>query len=117
MTAPKTPDTTSTTDNKGETPTGGGLTAGAIRGFIREEIVNLLPGKSTKDTPATPGTSDQPADIKAEVAAALKQLKSKEDRDAKDARVDKMLADYEKPAPEVAPKETRRVHKIMGWGE
>lgn len=96
------------------------LTAGALRKFIREEIVNLLPGKSTQDTgtPAAPGTA-QPGDIKSEVAEALRQLKSKEDRQARDTEVDKLLAERKANAakPEVPPVEQRRVHKLMGWGE
>lgn len=94
----------------------GKLTAGTLRGWIKEEIKALIPGQSTKDSAPT-GDKQPPADIQGEVAKALDQLKAREDRKNRDARVDAMLTEFEKPKEEVAPKEVRRVHKIMGWGE
>lgn len=96
------------------------LTAGTLREWIKQEIAGLIPSstsgagsKSAVDS-ATPGA---PTDIRAEVKAALGELKSKEDRQAKDARVDKMLEEYEKPVEETPPAERRRVEKFMKWGD
>lgn len=94
----------------------GKLTAGTLRGWIKEEIKALIPGQSTKDSTPT-GNTQPPVDIQGEVAKALDQLKAREDRKNRDERVDKMLEKFEAPAEEVAPKEVRKVHKFMGWGE
>lgn len=114
MTAPK-DDKTQQPPSTEETSSGDGgkLTAGTLRAWMKEEIKALIPG-STKDS----GTGQQPAgDIKGEVATALEQLKAKEDRKNRDARVDKMLEEFEKPKEEIAPKEARRVEKFMRWGD
>lgn len=111
MTTPKetTPPSAPSTEDKGP------LTAGTLRAWIKEEIGNLIPGKtpatSTQDTPQ--GTSAP--DVKSQVAQALQELKTKEDRKARDERVDKMLTEYEKPKEEAAPVERRKVEKWMRW--
>lgn len=95
---------------------GGKLTAGTLRAWMKEEIKALIPG--TSGTKSTVDSGQQPqGDIKSEVASALEQLKAKEDRKNRDARVDKMLEEFEKPKEEVVPKESRRVEKFMRWGE
>lgn len=105
-------------DGKSE---GGGLNVGVLREMIRTEVTKvaeaLVPGKkSTEDTGSTGGEEGK-GDVKAEVARALASLKSKEDREKRDAEVDEMLAAYKKKPEETAPVERRRVEKIMGWGE
>lgn len=113
MTAPKegTQQQPSTEDN-------GKLSAGTLRGWIKEEIANLLPGKSTSDTPPAGQPGQQaPTDIRSEVATALEQLRVKEERKNRDARVDKMLEEYEKPKEETVPVERRKVEKFMRWGD
>lgn len=118
MTAPKNDDTQGQ-PSTGDGGDGGKLSAGTLRGWIKEEIKALIPGQSTKDTaPASGGTGQQPpADIKGEVATALEQLRQKEDRKNRDARVDKMLEEYEKPKDETPPVERRKVEKFMRWGD
>jgi hypothetical protein len=91
-----------------------GLTAGTLRQWIKEEIANLAPGKSTKDTPQ--GTEGG-GNIRQQVVEALGQLKTKEERDKRDAEVDKMLEEWKKPAEEVTPRERRKVEKLMRWGD
>lgn len=109
-------------DEKSTKDEGKGITAGTLRQMIREEVGNiagsLMPGGgSTKDTPAPGSQAAATSDIKSQVAEALAQLKSKEDRQARDAEVDAMLAEYKKPKEEVIPVERRRVERIMGWGD
>lgn len=94
------------------------LDAGTLRQMIREEIASvadkLIPGKSTKDSGEQQG---QQPDVKGQVAQALAELRSKEVRQKRDERIDKMLEAHEKPPVETPPVERRRVEKIMGWGD
>lgn len=107
--------TSATGDNKEKETPSGGLTAGGLRSMIREEIVKLLPGKSTKDD--GPSTEDgSGTSIKAQVEAALKHLQDKEKREDRDKAVDDMLEKYNQKPEETPPVERRRVEKWMGWG-
>lgn len=117
-------------EEKTTTPPEGGqkTTAGMLREMIRQEITSISDTLfKGKEQPPTTGTTETPAggeqqraaDVKGEVARALQSLRAKEDRDARDAKVDELLAAHEaaKKTPEKPPVEQRRVHKIMGWGE
>jgi hypothetical protein len=117
MTAPNTPPK----DEKPQTPpadSGGSLNAGTLRQWIKEEIGNLLPGNSSGDKAGAASTKDNAAgDIKSQVAEALGQLKTREERMNRDKRVDAMLTEFEKPKEETAPVERRKVEKFMRWGD
>jgi hypothetical protein len=96
------------------------LTAGTLRQWIKEEIGNLVPGgKSTQDNQQGQQQTQQgqQQDIRSQVVEALNQLKTREERQQRDARIDKMLTEYEKPAEEKAPVERRKVEKFMRWGD
>lgn len=109
MTAPK--DDKSTEDSNK-------VTAGTLREWIKQEVAGLIPGKSTVDSD-TPAATPAPTDIRAEVKAALGELKSKDDREARDAKVDALLKEREDNAAkaETPPVERRKVEKFMRWGD
>ena len=93
------------------------LTAGGLRAMVTEVIKELMPAKT-----ATADSAGGAPDIKAQVAHELAALKAREDRAERDSKLDALLAAQDAgstpPAtPETPPKEVRRVHKIMGWGE
>ena len=106
-----------------------GTKVGDLRNMIREEMKSIIPELkglfSGGDKPADPATppAQQPTDVKSEVAKALEVLKTREARAQRDQKLDAMLEAHEKatkegtPATPNAPKEARKVHKIMGWGE
>lgn len=92
------------------------VTAGTLRTWIKEEVLSAFTSNKPADTPPT-GTGTPPTtDIKSQVAEALSALRKREERESRDAEVDKLLEAAKKP-PENTPVERRRVHKIMGWGE
>lgn len=93
----------------------GKVTAGSLRDMIRQEIANLMPGKSTED--GGKSTEDSKTDIKTQVTLALQSLKAKESREQRDKEVDAMLEKYKKPPEETAPVERRWVEKFMRWGD
>lgn len=100
-------------------PTEEKITMGSLRKVIAEEIKNLLPGNTGTNNPPTggnTGTTDAP-DIRTQVKTALEQIKSKEDRDARDAKIDDFLAKSAEVKPEEPPKQQRFIEKLMGWGE
>ena len=97
---------------------------GMLRGLIREEMKGIIPelkslfgGKG--DTPTQPTQQDDPERLKGEVAAVVAQIKRREEREARDKKIDALLEAQKEgtPAPPVVPKEVSRVHRFMGWGE
>lgn len=95
------------------------LTAGGLRDMIKEMVTDavaaLTPKKDTDTASSKP--SDAPTDVAGQVQAELARLKRREERDARDKKIDDQLAELQGKTADKPPMERRKVHGFMGWGE
>lgn len=112
-----------TDDKKTEDTEGGKLTFGELKKMIADTVKDVVGSstadkddKKTSDTNSG-GSSVGGGGVAAEVARQVAKLKEKEERAARDKKVDDTLADLSSKVVEKKPVERGRLHKFMGWGE
>lgn len=112
-------------DSKGSGE-GGAFKVGDLRKMVNDLVQDAVKGAGTKedsgkssvdsDDKSGVPTGFQRGTMRAEVEREIARVKEREERVAKDNKIDETLTALQK-ATEKVPVERRRVHKFMRWGE
>lgn len=104
-------------------PKGGGLTVSDLRNMVTELVKDAVgaakapEGAPASDKAGTETQATRSTSIASEVQRQVDKIRAKDEREAKDKKIQDALTELSEKTKEKPPVERRRVHKLMGWGE